>query len=104
MACGLQKRQIVGGAVRFVLTESGHVAGVINPAANGKYPHWVAEHLPKQTDQWFCTGARKGRFLVVGLGCLVAGQLLDNAPVVNQTASSLTPAPVTMVKRRLETM
>ncbi|HMW49807.1 MAG TPA: alpha/beta fold hydrolase, partial [Cellvibrionaceae bacterium] len=33
--------KLLGGAARFVLTESGHVAGVINPAATGKYPHWV---------------------------------------------------------------
>ncbi len=31
----------LGGDVRFVLTESGHVAGVVNPPSVDKYPHWV---------------------------------------------------------------
>lgn len=36
--------------VRFVLTESGHVAGVVNPASKGKYPHWVAADENAQTE------------------------------------------------------
>jgi polyhydroxyalkanoate synthase subunit PhaC len=40
--------KLLKGPVRFVLTESGHVAGVINPASSGKYPHWVAASLPNK--------------------------------------------------------
>src|SRR5690606_22417223 len=35
---------LLGGDVRFVLAESGHVAGVINPAGRGKYGHWVGPY------------------------------------------------------------
>ncbi len=42
----------LGGDVRFVLTESGHVAGVVNPPASGKYPHWVNGSLPGQAQDW----------------------------------------------------
>lgn len=38
--------------VRFVLTESGHVAGVVNPADRGKYPHWVNDTLASDAESW----------------------------------------------------
>ncbi len=43
----------LGGDIRFVLTESGHVAGVVNPASKGKYPHWVNDVLGDEASQWF---------------------------------------------------
>ncbi|NJM34336.1 MAG: class I poly(R)-hydroxyalkanoic acid synthase, partial [Rhodomicrobium sp.] len=33
--------KLYGGPVRYVLAGSGHIAGVINPPASGKYMHWV---------------------------------------------------------------
>ncbi|VUD69033.1 Poly(3-hydroxyalkanoate) polymerase subunit PhaC [Thalassocella blandensis] len=38
--------------LRFVMTESGHVAGVVNPPSKGKYPYWVNENLPETHEQW----------------------------------------------------
>lgn len=43
---------------RFVMTESGHVAGVINPPAKGKYPYWVNDDLPETHEQWLA-GAKQ---------------------------------------------
>jgi len=43
---------LLGGEVRFVLTESGHVAGVVNPAENGKYGHWVQAQMAATPEQW----------------------------------------------------
>jgi polyhydroxyalkanoate synthase len=45
--------QILSGPKRFVLAGSGHIAGVINPADGGKYPHWVNDALPATAEQWF---------------------------------------------------
>lgn len=44
--------------VRFVLTESGHVAGVVNPADRGKYPHWVNDTLAADAETWMA-GAKQ---------------------------------------------
>jgi polyhydroxyalkanoate synthase len=36
-------RELMGGPVRFVLTEGGHVAGIINPPAEKKRSYWTNE-------------------------------------------------------------
>ncbi|UTD29311.1 alpha/beta hydrolase [Bradyrhizobium sp. WD16] len=36
--------QFFGGPVRYVLAGSGHIAGVVNPPALGKYQYWTSEH------------------------------------------------------------
>lgn len=51
--------QQLGGDVRFVLTESGHVAGVINPESKGKYPHWVGEGMPEDPAAWLASATQK---------------------------------------------
>lgn len=48
-------RKLVGGASRFVLAGSGHVAGVINPPAKEKYCYWTHDSKPDTTgnpDTW----------------------------------------------------
>lgn len=47
-----QSSRLVSGTARFVLGESGHVAGVINPAEGGKYSHWVNETVTGSADEW----------------------------------------------------
>jgi polyhydroxyalkanoate synthase len=44
--------QIYQGPVKFVLSASGHIAGVINPPGNKKYGHWTNAKLPKSPDEW----------------------------------------------------
>ncbi|MFL0810665.1 MAG: class I poly(R)-hydroxyalkanoic acid synthase [Agarilytica sp.] len=50
----------LGDDVRFVLTESGHVAGVINPADKTKYSHWVNDNASTDANDWFAGAAQKG--------------------------------------------
>jgi len=44
--------QIYGGPVRFVLSASGHIAGVVNPPAAGKYCYWLNPKTPADPDAW----------------------------------------------------
>lgn len=45
--------QFFGGPVRYVLAGSGHIAGVINPPAAGKYQYWTNDSIQHPTvDSW----------------------------------------------------
>jgi polyhydroxyalkanoate synthase len=44
------------GPIRFVLAGSGHIAGVINPPAAGKYQYWTNEKPARSLDE-FIAGA-----------------------------------------------
>ena len=44
--------QLFAGPVEFVLGASGHIAGVINPPAKGKYGHWTHAETPSTPDEW----------------------------------------------------
>jgi len=38
--------------VRFVLGGSGHIAGIVNPPAAGKYSYWTHPKLPDDPENW----------------------------------------------------
>jgi polyhydroxyalkanoate synthase len=40
------------GPVRFCLSGSGHIAGVVNPPAAQKYAYWLNARAPKTPEQW----------------------------------------------------
>ena len=44
--------QLLSGPMRFVLTASGHIAGVVNPPAANKYCYWTNAKTPKDPDAW----------------------------------------------------
>jgi polyhydroxyalkanoate synthase len=48
--------QLAGGPVRFVLTSSGHIAGIVNPPGP-KRRHWTNDALPADPDAWYAGAA-----------------------------------------------
>lgn len=44
--------QLFAGKVRFVLSASGHIAGVVNPPAANKYCYWTNTKNPKSAEKW----------------------------------------------------
>src|SRR5690242_17286214 len=43
---------LMRGTKRFVLSGSGHIAGMINPPAANKYGYWTNDALPTDADDW----------------------------------------------------
>lgn len=46
-------QSLFGGPMEFVLSGSGHIAGVVNPPARGKYQYWTGQDLNKTYEDWF---------------------------------------------------
>jgi len=44
--------QLYKGALRFVLSGSGHVAGIVNPPSKNKYSHWVNDSCQPTPELW----------------------------------------------------
>lgn len=44
--------KLLGGKNRFVLSASGHVAGIVNPPSKQKYCYWVNDKLDANPDKW----------------------------------------------------
>jgi polyhydroxyalkanoate synthase len=50
--------RLLKGRVRFVLGASGHIAGVVNPAAKNRRSYWTSEMLTESPEPWLA-GARE---------------------------------------------
>jgi poly[(R)-3-hydroxyalkanoate] polymerase subunit PhaC len=48
---GYKTTQLLGGQNRFVLSTSGHIAGIVNPP-NPKAKHWTNDALPADPEEW----------------------------------------------------
>ena len=44
--------QLASGPAKFILAASGHIAGVVNPPAAGKYCYWTNDKTPKSPNAW----------------------------------------------------
>ncbi|MEM6491684.1 MAG: alpha/beta fold hydrolase, partial [Pseudomonadota bacterium] len=47
--------QLYDGPVTFRLAGSGHIAGVVNPPAAGKYGYWTADENPPDPSAWYAS-------------------------------------------------
>ena len=55
-----QATQVLSGDVTFVLGESGHIAGIINPPT-GKYGFYTHDEYPANPDDWFDNATKQDR-------------------------------------------
>ena len=46
--------RLYSGPIKFVLTDAGHMAGVISPPGS-KYGHWTNDNLSPSPDEWFAS-------------------------------------------------
>jgi polyhydroxyalkanoate synthase len=51
--------QFFGGPVKYVLSGSGHIAGVVNPPSSGKYQYWTNENIRGATLADWLKGAQE---------------------------------------------
>jgi polyhydroxyalkanoate synthase len=96
---------LVNGEKTFVLGASGHIAGVINPAAKKRRSHWVADSLPQDSDAWLAQ-AREERGSwwprwIEWLGQHAGGTRAAPASPGAPHYKAIEPAPGRYVKERL---
>jgi len=51
--------QFFGGPVKYVLSGSGHIAGVVNPPSSGKYQYWTNDNIRDVTLADWLRGAQE---------------------------------------------
>jgi len=95
---------LLGGEKTFVLGASGHVAGVINPAAKNRRSYWTAEQYPRDPEAWLAGAAeRTGSWWPQWAGWLGQyGGGRRNAPKKQGNARyrAIEPAPGRYVKQK----
>ncbi|MCI2394106.1 class I poly(R)-hydroxyalkanoic acid synthase [Aliiroseovarius sediminis] len=84
----------------FIVSQSGHIAGIVNPPSKKKYGHYTNEDWPESSDDWmagatFNEGSWWGRW-----GAWLAkrsGKQIDAREVGDSSHKPLAPAPGTYV-------
>ncbi|MDP2169443.1 MAG: class I poly(R)-hydroxyalkanoic acid synthase [Rhodocyclaceae bacterium] len=99
-------RGLLGGAVTFVLGASGHIAGVINPAAKNKRSHWINDSTTADPQQWLDTSTEvKGSWWPRWSDWLqqhADGTVAARGKLGSKQYQTTEPAPGRYVKQRAE--
>jgi polyhydroxyalkanoate synthase subunit PhaC len=96
--------QIYKGPVKFVLSASGHIAGVVNPPG-GKYGHWQNGANPPSPEEWLADAAERPGSWWPAWEHWVAGYAGGEVPARHPGDGELPPiedAPGSYVKVRAE--
>jgi polyhydroxyalkanoate synthase len=95
--------QILGGDVTFILADSGHIAGVVNPPAANKYRYWTGEAHPETADGWMAGATEHaGSWWPVWAAWLLERSGSEVAPP--KKIKGAVPAPGSYVKETLESI
>jgi polyhydroxyalkanoate synthase len=94
----------LGGDTTFVLGASGHIAGVINPAAKNKRSHWINDSKTANADEWFDTATEvKGSWWPHWANWLkqfADGEVAARGRLGSKTYAPTEPAPGRYVKEK----
>jgi polyhydroxyalkanoate synthase len=99
-------RQMMGGPVRFILAESGHIAGIINPPAKKKRGYWVntdGDATDLEPDAWLVGATRhEGSWWVDWVPWLKkhSGQLTSPPSMGGEVHPPITDAPGVYVREQ----
>jgi polyhydroxyalkanoate synthase len=98
--------RLVSGPVEFILGESGHVMGAINPPTKNKYGYYLDGKLGQGLDEWRKTAKfHSGSWWTVWSGKLKekSGKQIPSPHILgNKKYIELEPAPGSYVKERCE--
>ena len=99
-----QSTRLLGGKVRFVLGASGHIAGVINPAAKNKRSYWVNPDVKVDAEAWLAVAEeKKGSWWTdwaAWLKPLAGDERSPRAKLGNAKYKPIEPAPGRYVRER----
>ncbi len=97
---------LLGGQCTFVLGASGHIAGVINPAARNKRNYWAGGQLDGDAEQWLGTASSVPGSWWHYWSAWLAGHAGDEVPARTQlgngTYPPIEPAPGRYVKAKAD--
>jgi polyhydroxyalkanoate synthase len=97
-------RNLLGGKTTFVLGASGHIAGVINPAAKNKRSHWVNDSDAADPDEWLASATEaKGSWWprwAEWLKTFADGEVAARGRLGNKAYPPSEPAPGRYVKEK----
>jgi polyhydroxyalkanoate synthase len=97
-------RGLLGGETTFVLGASGHIAGVINPAAKNKRSHWVSDAAAASPEEWLAGATEvKGSWWprwTEWLGRYADGEIAARGRLGSAVHAPIEPAPGRYVKEK----
>ena len=97
--------QLLSGSSRFVLGESGHIAGIVNPPSRGKYGYHVASRGAADPDAWLASAhAHSGSWWPDWQRWLGrrAGGRVEARPAGGRRLRAVEDAPGSYVRRRID--
>jgi polyhydroxyalkanoate synthase len=96
-------RELVGGPVRFILAEGGHIAGIINHPAKKKRAYYTSDSDATDPQEWLESATRhEGSWWVDWVPWLEerSGETVDPPPMGNDEFQPIMDAPGTYVLER----
>ncbi|UOM33056.1 alpha/beta hydrolase [Acuticoccus sp. I52.16.1] len=96
--------KLLGGEAKFVLTGSGHIAGIVNPPAKNKYQVWIDGDMSGSLEDWIQSAQEvKGSWWPLWhtwLGEHRSGETVEARPPGGGVFNAIEPAPGRYVKMR----